>query len=268
MFNLLCMDLHRLFKTRSFFMTLGVMAALIVLVNLMAVTMSDPEFLDAMEAGGAEISQYDRQEGELIRGMSQLQLAYEVFSSGFLLLVTGIGLSVFFGQDYTCGFVKNIWSAQPVRWLCVLEKAAFAGLYSALLTALAVALALLSPACMGFSARPDPLPDILLYAFLLWLPNWAFGLMALFMVLLSRHSTLGILMSLASGLGLTAALSQILPHLLHLPYPSPYFLSSVVRSQCLPRPYPPQIQTVVLCSAGWGLAYLLCSLFTAEKQDI
>ena len=219
MFNLLCMDLHRLFKTRSFFMTLGVMAALIVLVNLMAVTMSDPEFLDAMEAGGAEISQYDRQEGELIRGMSQLQLAYEVFSSGFLLLVTGIGLSVFFGQDYTCGFVKNIWSAQPVRWLCVLEKAAFAGLYSALLTALAVALALLSPACMGFSARPDPLPDILLYAFLLWLP-------------------------------------------------SPYFLSSVVRSQCLPRPYPPQIQTVVLCSAGWGLAYLLCSLFTAEKQDI
>ena len=267
MFNLLRMDLRRLFKSRSFYITLCVMAVMIVLVNLMAVTMSDPEFLDAMEAGGAEISEYDRQEGELIRNFSQLQLAYECFSNGFLLLVTGVAVTVFVSQDFTSGFIKNIETVQPGRQKYVLEKGLIIGLYSGILTVLAIGLVLLSPIFMGFTPRPDPVLDILQYTFLLWLPNWAFGVMALFMVLLTRNSTLGILMSLASGLGLTAAVSQILPHLLHLPYPSPYFLSSVVR-ELLPQPFSSQIWMVVLCSAGWGLAYLAGSLLAMEKRDI
>ncbi len=268
MFNLLRMDLRRLLRSRSFYITLSVMAVMIVLVDLMAVSMSDPEFLDAMEAGGAEISEYDRQEGELIRSFSQLQLVNECFSNGFLLLVTGIAVTVFVSQDFTSGFVKNIGAIQPSRKRYVLEKSLVAGLYSGIVTVLAVALAVASPLLMGFAPRPDTLLDILQYTCFLWLPNWAFGLMALFMVLLSRSNTLGILMSLASGLGLTAAVSQVLPYLLHLPYPSPYFLSSVVREQCLPQPYPQQMQMVLFCSAGWGLVYLAASLVVMEKRDI
>lgn len=268
MFNLLRMDLRRLFKNRSFYITLCVMAIMIVLVNLMALTMSDPEFLDAMEAGGAEISEYDRQEGELIRNFSQLQLADECFNNGFLLLVTGISVAIFISQDFTSGFMKNIGVIQPGRRKYVAEKGLLIGLHSGIVTVLAVSLALLSPLLMGFAPRTDSLPDILQYTFFLWLPNWAFGVMALFMVLLSRSSTLGILMSLASGLGLTAAVSQILPNLLRLPCLSPYFLSGVVRNQCTPKLHPSQMWMVILCSAGWGLTYLAGSLLSMERRDI
>jgi len=40
----------------------------------------------------------------------------------------------------------------------------------------------------------------------MWLPHWAFALMALALVLLTRSSTLGIILSLVAGGGLTAVL--------------------------------------------------------------
>ena len=81
MFNLLHMDCRRLVKSRSFYITLSVVAVLIVLVNLLSVTISDPDFLDTMEAVGAEINEYDRQTSEFIRQMGQLDLAQEILAA-------------------------------------------------------------------------------------------------------------------------------------------------------------------------------------------
>ena len=61
MFNMLCMDLRRLLKSRSFKTILVVTAALILMVSLMAAMVSDPEMLDNMDAHGAEIEEIDRQ---------------------------------------------------------------------------------------------------------------------------------------------------------------------------------------------------------------
>ena len=268
MFNMLKMDLRRLFKSRNFYIILGVTTVLVLMVAMLTAVVSDPETLDSMGVSGAEIDEIDRKMSEEIRSMTQLDLAYETLGGGFLLLMTGIGVTIFVGSDFTSGFVKNICCAQPRRAIYVLSKVLTAGVYSGILTILGVALVLLAPHLYGMHLLPSTMFDILQYTFWMWLPNWAFGVMALFMVLLARSSTLGILMSLASGLGLTAAMSQVLPHLLRLPYPSPYFLSSVVRSQCLPQPSPSQMWAVFLCSAGWALAYLAGSLLIMEKRDI
>ena len=268
MFNMLRMDLRRLFKSRSFKIILLVTAALILMVSLLTAVVSDPETLDKMGASGAELDETDRQMAEEIRSMTQLGLTHETLGGGFLLVMIGIGVTLFVSSDFSSGFIKNICCAQPRRIYYALSKAMTAGVYSGIITFLGITLVLLAPHLYGMHLLPSTIFDILQYTFWMWLPNWAFGVMALFMVLLVRSSTLGILMSLASGLGLTAAVSQVLPYLLRLPYPSPYFLSSVVRSQCLPQPYPSQMWTVFLCSAGWALAYLAGSLLIMEKRDI
>lgn len=77
MFNLLCMDLRRLFKSRSFYMILGVTAVLLIMVTVMAYAIADPEMMDAMEAQGAEITESDRIMSEYIQSMSQLDLMHE-----------------------------------------------------------------------------------------------------------------------------------------------------------------------------------------------
>ena len=94
MFNMLRMDLRRLFKTRSFYIILGVTAGLILMVVLLTAVVSDPETLDDMSARGAEIDEIDRRMSEEIRNMTQLDLAYETLGSGFLLIITGIGVTL------------------------------------------------------------------------------------------------------------------------------------------------------------------------------
>ena len=50
MFNMLCMDLRRLFKSRSFYVILAVTAGLLILVTVIAYAVADPEMMEAMAA--------------------------------------------------------------------------------------------------------------------------------------------------------------------------------------------------------------------------
>ena len=206
MFNMLRMDLQRLFKSRSFYIILSVTAVLLVMVTVMAYAVADPEMMDAMEAQGAEITESDRIMSEYIQNMSQLDLMHETLGSGFLLVMTGIGMTLFVNGDFSSGFVKNICCVQPRRVDYVLAKALTAGVYSGIITVLGAALILSSPYFYGLRPQPCAVPDILGYVVLLWLPHWAFALMALALVLLTRSTTLGIILSLVAGSGLTAVL--------------------------------------------------------------
>ena len=77
MFNILRMDLRRLFKSRSFYMILGITALLLIMVTVMARSLSDPETLAAMEEQGAEVDESDRMMSEYIRAMPPLELMHE-----------------------------------------------------------------------------------------------------------------------------------------------------------------------------------------------
>ena len=179
MFNMLKMDLRRLFKSRNFYIILGVTAVLILMVAMLTAVVSDPETLDSMGVSGAEIDEIDRKMLEEIRNMTQLDLAYETLGGGFLLLMTGIGVTIFVGSDFTSGFVKNICCAQPRRVNYVLSKALTAGVYSGIITLLGTLLILLAPYLYGMRPVPNTAPEILQYLFWMWLPHWAFALMAL-----------------------------------------------------------------------------------------
>ena len=115
MFNMLRMDLQRLLRSRSFQTILLITAVLILTVALIVVVVSNPETLDDMGAHGAEIEEIDRQMSEEIRSMTQLTLAHETLGGGFLLVMIGIGVTLFVSSDFSSGFIKNICCAQPRR---------------------------------------------------------------------------------------------------------------------------------------------------------
>ncbi len=267
MFNLIRMDCRRLFKGRNFYIVLAVTAILILMVILLVSVVSDPQTLDAMQSNGAEIDDIDRRMSEQIHHMSQLEFAEECLNSGFLLMMAGIGMTLFVSQDFASGYVKNICFVRS-RHGYVLSKALLAGVYSVLLTAIGVLLSLLCPVLFGLHPAADSVRHILQYAFWLWLPHWSFSLMTLALVLLTRSSTLGIILSILSGGGVTATLLQMVCRQLHWPPIETYLLSTVAGRQCIPFLGMPQIRMILLCTAGWSLVYLAASLFTLEKQDI
>ena len=263
MLSLLKMDVLRLVKSRSFYIILGVTAALIVSLVLMVAGISAPEVIDAMAAQGAEIDLEDQQ---TLKYIKSLAFVHETLGSGFLLVIAGIGMTLFAGGDFSSGYIKNICFARPRRWDYVLSKLLLAGVYSGLLTALGVLLSLLSPRLVGLRLAAAPLSQLTGYAVLMWLPCWAFSLMALTLVLLTRSSTLGIILSLVSGGDLTVILAGALCGRLGLPPVEQYFLSSVVRDLCAPQTGAAAL--ILDCAAGWSVLYAAVSLAAIKIKDI
>ena len=268
MFNMLRMDLRRLLKSRSFYIVLGITALLLILVTVMARSLSDPETLAAMEEQGAEIDESDRMMSEYIQNMSQLDFMHESLGSGFLLVMTGIGMTLFVNGDFSSGFIKNICCVNPRRRDYVLSKVALAGIYSGIITVLSVLLILLSPVLIHMYPVPDSISQIWRYTLWMWLPHWAFALMTLALVLLTRSTTLGIILSLVAGSGLTAACVGALGKLLHWPPLEQFFLSSVVKGVYAPQNGITQGWMILACTIPWAVIYGIGSLLSMEKRDI
>lgn len=248
MTNLLRMDCRRLVKSRSFYIVLGVQAAIIFLATLLA----------AM----------DRQISEEIRSMTQLEFVDECIGSGALLIMVGLGVTLFVHGDFSSGFIKNICFVRPRRREYVLSKLLTAGAYSGLITAVGILAALICPLLFGLRPAASPLLRILEYALWYWLPNWAFSLMGLALVTITRSTVLGITLTVLAGGGATAQLLGLLCQAMRWPPLEQYLLSSVARTQCVPGPGPQQITMILACTAGWSAVYLIGSLLTMEKRDI
>ena len=268
MFNMLRMDLRRLLKSRSFYIVLGITALLLILVTVMARSLSDPETLAAMEEQGAEIDESDRMMSEYIRAMPPLELMHESLGSGFLLVMTGIGMTLFVNGDFSSGFIKNICCVNPRRRDYVLSKVALAGIYSGIITVLSVLLILLSPVLIHMYPVPDSISQIWRYTLWMWLPHWAFALMALALVLLTRNTTLGIILSLVSGSGLTVALVGTLGKMFRWPPLEQYFLAAVVKGVYTSESGIVPIGIVLVCVTAWTVFYGTVSLVSMEKRDI
>lgn len=269
MFHLLKIDVRRLFQSRSFYVMLAVTAALFTLMVGVMSAVTDPEKLDALENTGMVATSGSSEDmREMLRDMTQLDFAHECLGSGFLLVLTGIGVTLFVHGDFSGGYVKNICFARPRRWEYVLSKVLLAGGYSGIITVLGVLLPLGCALLFGIRLEASPIGDILGYTFWVWLPNWAFGLMGLGLVLLTRSSTLGIILAVVSGGGLTAVVLQTLCQRFGWHNLAQYLLSMVAAYQCVSAPEGGQMAMILACSIGWAALYTVGSLLAMEKQDI
>ena len=269
MFNLFRTDLRRLFRSRSFYIVLVVTAALLLTMVAMMSAITDQKKLDALQGTGMVVTSGDSEDMiELLRGMTRLDFVHECLGSGFLLLLTGIGVTLFVYSDFSSGFIKNLCFARPRRWEYVLSKVLLAGVYSVIITILGVLVSLVCPVLLGLHLEASSFADILQYAFWRLFPTWAFSLLGLALVLLTRTSTLGIIMAILGGGGVVAALVYNLCGRFGLPDLSAYLLSNVDRVYCVPMPAMDQISMILGCSLGWAALYAAGSLIAMEKRDI
>lgn len=269
MFNLLRMDLRRLFKTRSFYVVLAVTAALLVMTVAMVSAVIDQAKLDALKSTGIVVTGGDSEDVmKLLRGMNRLDFLHECLGNGFLLALACTGVTLFVNGDFSSGCVKNICFARPRRWEYVLSKIFVAGFYSAIITILGVLVSLVCPVLTGLRLEPSSFAEIMQYTFWMWLPTWAFSLLGLALVLLTRSSTLGVIVAVAAGGGLTAALLQGLCQGFGWPDLAQHLLNMVVRAQCAPMPDGSRIAMILGCSLGWGALYAAGSFAAMEKRDI
>lgn len=268
MINLVKMDVQRLIRSRNFYIILAVTAGLLMMLVCLVATVADPETMEAMQAQGADITGDDLEMSQHIHNMSSLDFVHECLSSGFLLIITGIGISIHVSGDFSSGYIKNICFARPRRRDYVISKILLAGVYSAAVTAVGVVFALVSSGLFGLHPVASPILSILQYTFWRWLPSWAVGLMALSLAAMTRSSVLGITLAVLSGGGVIAELVSLVCQRLHWPALEQYLLSSLARMQRIPLPDARQMTLILGCSIGWAAVYTVVSLLSMEKRDI
>lgn len=266
MLDIFRMDSRRLFQSRTFYIMLAITLALIVFVCLMLSIMSSPQVLRAMEESGAEVEAADYQMGADIAGMSQLAFVHECLANGFILILAGMGMTFFAGGDFAGGYIKNICFARPRRWEYIASKTLIGGVYSGIMTLLAVLFSLALPPLFGLRPTASGIGDVASYTFWLWLPTWAFSLMALTMVTITRSASLGVFMSVFCGGGVPALVLGAFTGALGWPRVDKYFISSLVSVSCAPGVE--QGGTILAGVAGWSLLYITASLLLTKNRDI
>lgn len=268
MLNLLKMDLRHMFRNRTFYIVLAVTIAFLVLMVAMLKIVAMPEMGDAIQTDDTKFDESCYQIVDELEHVYQLKFVHECLGNGFLLLMTGIGVTLFVHGDFSSGYIKNICFARPHRRDYVFSKVLLTGIYSGIVVILGLLISLVCPLLVGMNPTTNSALDILQYAFWFWLPHWAFGLMALTLVLVTRSTTLGIIFSIVSGGGMIAILLQYVCQQFGWPALEKYLISSVVSNQCVPWPSAMQISMILVCVAGWGLVYIIGSLFIMTKRDI
>lgn len=274
------MDCRRMVRSKNFYIMLGITAALLVLLIWLVAFTSDVDTMDhlverkeqlAEDTDGLivmDITESDREEMQMIREMSQLDFAQECINSGFLMVIVGIGAALFINADFQSGFIRNICFARPRRRDYVLSKILLVGVYSAALIVLSLLVALVFLYVFGMRPAASSPVEILKYAFWLWLPYWAFGLMPLTLVLLTRSSTLAVVVSILGGCGFLAALVRFLCQKFNWPELNQYMLSTVVSDRCVPMLSLSAMGFILACVLAWAAAYAAASLVLMQKRDI
>lgn len=265
MFNLLRMDLRRLFRTRSFYIVLAA-AALLSAVCALA---TSGRMIDLYESGLSAVEYQPDDTGfevafGVIWGTTQLDYLFASLSYGFSLMMSGIGVTLFVRGDFSSGRIRNICHVRPRRWEYVLSKILTAGVYSGILAILGVLAALIVPLLCGHPElypAASPIGDILQYTVWQWLLCGGYGLMGLAVTLLTRKSTLGIFLPVffisRFPMGLLEGLER---HDL-----AERLLSTLVTDHsCVPMPGASQISIVL----GWAALYAAVSFLIMQKRDI
>lgn len=266
MFNIFRMDSRRLLKSRTFYIMLAVAVAMVLFMCFMLSIMSSPEVLKAMEESGAEVDGADYQMRAYIDGMSQLTFVHECLANGCLLILAGMGMTFFAGGDFAGGYIKNICFARPGRWEYIASKVLIGGVYSGIVTVVSVLFALVLPPFFGLHPIASTIGDMAGYTFWIWLPTWAFSLMAFTMVTVTRSASLGVFMSLFCGAGFPALILGTLTETLGWPRIDKYFISSLMSVSCAPVMV--QAWTILAGVAVWSVLYIAVSLLLTKKRDI
>lgn len=187
MFNLVRMDIKRIFRQKSFYITLAVFWAVILLGIVMIKVVTTPELYEAAVNSGMEITAEDV---ELTQALDYTTLdsffATDIIGGGAFALCISIVTAIFIGGDFKGGFIKNILSVTSVRSHYVFSKLAVIAVAAAVAELATVIMAWISAWACGLTLTFGNPVHFLIVFTVSWFIAVAFGMQIVFLYLLTK----------------------------------------------------------------------------------
>lgn len=126
MFNVIKMDLLRMKKGRAVYISLAIIAFMLIMTTYMGSLEMGADGTVALQEA-TNMQQVEEIQLGISFNMYGMELSMEnliltFLQSGFLILITGIFASVFACSEMSTGFIKNIAGVVKNRWSLVLSK--------------------------------------------------------------------------------------------------------------------------------------------------
>lgn len=273
MFNLLRMDLRRLFRGKMLYICLAATVILCGLVFYGFYVATNPQALEELEKvegvevdGGSEVPTSEEIEAEIssynVLGMVQ----DSVGASGVIATLCLAVLQVLVIEDFESGFAKGIFSTYKKRWKYLGSKLITGGLISFIFLAVNIAACFAINGMMGNFVPPSGIKDILFYVANMWLLLNAFNALILLICVAFRNKAIGITAVILLGLGVVVALLRAFLGLFDLSWITEYTLSHSI--DVCPLTADGFQLRLILLGVFFLVVYAVVSKFVLDKADI
>lgn len=253
MINLLKTDLRRLLRGKTFYIMIGI-AIFIPLVMLLTLDLADSTILVGP-----------------IDNSGVMDIMSSMMSIGILSILTGILISIFIGQDYNTGFIKNVMTVHANKYEYLISKAIICLIVNvSLIITYMIALSI-GGAIVGLPLSVPSFGGFVLFILEKTITSVAFSGMFIFLSVLFRSAYgLAICGALFFGAGIISQGLTALVAVFNLPIFGILNSITVFGAGSLPSLTPSVIDFIIvfIVSAVWFVLYGYFSKLLLDKRDL
>lgn len=216
MFNLLRTDLYRLKRSRSVYIGLACILAIIALCYWFLWMMGTPGGRHMAEKIGMDVPIEETR--EILEGYTSITMFRDSgMDGGLYLSVLGIVAALFVCADFQSGFIKNIMPLHRDRWKYMVSKVITGGILTfCYILVDFMFCTLLNVTVLGEMEIPfSPLKDTLFYLFQAWILTAAFAALIMMLCAVLRSAAAGVFLAVVLGSGLLVVSLSSLTALFH-----------------------------------------------------
>ncbi len=202
MFNLLRMDLYRMKRSKSVYVSFAILVAVTILCFWMLWIVGTSQGQAYAFRSGMNLTVTPGEEIPQLEDYDSLTLFREVdMDGGTYSIIIGILTAIFVCLDFNSGFMKNIMALHPDRWKYIAAKMMSVGILNIVLLTLHFLFCCLMNSAWGPLVPFAGLKDILPYMASAWVNTTAFSAMIILVCMLTRSTAAGVMAALLLGSG-------------------------------------------------------------------
>ena len=202
MFNLLCMDLYRVKKSKSVYVCFGILMITTVVCFGMLWLMATPQGHEFSVRMGMLTMEEAAESKSILNGVDSLIMFRQICLDGGMYNVTfGIWVLLFVCMDFQSGFIKNVMALHQNRWNYVGSKIVTAGIVNIIYLVLHLLFTLLMNRLFGNMVPYAKWEDIAFYLSWAWLLTTAFAALVILFCVLTRSVAAGAVAAVLLGGG-------------------------------------------------------------------
>lgn len=217
MFNLLCMDLYRIKRSKFAYVCFGCLLGVIFLSYLMVWLMATPKGQETALKLGMLVHN-ELEEGRALLAEADVLAMFREsgMDGGMYSLIFGVAVALLVCGDYQGGFMKNIMSLHRQRQVYIGSKLMAAGILNFLYLALGFAFNMLMNQLFQHMVPASDWRATLFYLGWAWVLTTGFAALIILLCVLSRSTTIGVLGAVFGGSGLIVMLLHSITSQFHL----------------------------------------------------